>query len=171
MRCLRRQRRRRGVRRRRQPKRQAPRAPADQAAPCRRGCRRRSRPLRFPKQRAHGDAVRLGRGDGNLIDHAARPTDALQGVGAVDHLDPVDEEGVDGVAVAGPVADRGRLRDAVDGVKRRTAAQAFPAPLSFSRVGEKEGSRAETASTVEPEMTSWRPGPRRRSHRWSGAGR
>ena len=63
---------------------------------------------------ASADTVGLGRSDRHLIDDAARAADALKRVGAVDQFDPVDEEGIDGVAVARAVADRGRLRDAVD---------------------------------------------------------
>src|SRR5690242_4303330 len=74
---------------------------------------------------AAADSILLGRSDRHLVDHAAGRADALKRVGTVDQLDPVDEEGVDGIAVARSVADRGRLGDAVDREQRGTAAQGF----------------------------------------------
>ena len=62
-------------------------------------------------------------GDRDLIDHPAGAADALQGVGAEDQLHPVDEEGVDGEAVARSVAQGRGLGNAVDREERRTAAQ------------------------------------------------
>ena len=71
-----------------------------------------------------GQALRLGRlAGGDVVDHPAGGPDALDGVGAEDDLDPVDEEGIDGVAVAAVVAQRRRLRHAVDEIERRASAQ------------------------------------------------
>src|SRR3546814_2725110 len=57
--------------------------------------------------------------------------DPLQRIRPEDDLDPVNEKAVDGEAVAAAVAQRGRLRDTVDRIKRRTAAQRFARTRQF----------------------------------------
>ena len=65
------------------------------------------------------------RGSGHIVDHPAGGTDALDGIGAEDDLDPVDEKGIDGEAVTAVIPQRGRLRHPVDEEQRRAAAQGF----------------------------------------------
>ena len=77
------------------------------------------------RESSHGDAVFARSAHGHLVHHTAGRADAPQGVGAVDDLDTVDEERIDGVAIAGAVAHGRRLRDAVDRVQRRATAQAL----------------------------------------------
>ena len=89
---------------------------------------------------AAADPVLLGRADRDLVDHAAGGADALKRVGAVDQLDPVDEEGIDGVAVARAVADRGRLGNTVDGEQGRAAAQSLARARQLLP-GRREGRR------------------------------
>ena len=69
--------------------------------------------------------------DRDLVDDSAGAADPLERVGAVNDLDPVDEEGIDRVAVTRSVADRRRLGDAVDRVERRSAAQALAGAGQF----------------------------------------
>src|SRR5690606_27600987 len=77
------------------------------------------------EQEASGQPFRARRADRHLVDDAASAANPLQRVRTVDELDPVDEEAVDGEAVAAAVAQRRRLGDAVDRIKRRTTAQAL----------------------------------------------
>ena len=71
------------------------------------------------------------RADQHLVDNAAGGANALERVRTVDQLDPVDEKRVDCVAIARTVADRRRLRHAVDREQRRAAAQAFAGAAEF----------------------------------------
>lgn len=68
----------------------------------------------------------IGRVQRHEIDHAARGADALDGVGAEQDLDPLDDRRVDGKAVPIPVAQRIGLRHAVDQIKRRAPAPSAP---------------------------------------------
>ncbi len=91
------------------------------------------------QQHPAADALLLGRADRHLVDDAAGAANPLQRVGAIDEFDPVDEEAVDGEAVAAAVAQRGRLGDAVDGVERRAAAQCFARARQLAARGGKAG--------------------------------
>src|SRR3546814_15653773 len=76
------------------------------------------------EQRAARHAF-FGRGaDGDLVDDPAGAADPLQRIRPEDDLDPVNEKAVDGEAVAAAVAQRGRLRDTVDRIKRRKIGRA-----------------------------------------------
>lgn len=75
-----------------------------------------------------GQAILLRRADCDLVDDAASAADPLQRVGAVNHLDAIDEERIDGETVPRAIAQWCRLRNAVDRVERRTTAQCFARP-------------------------------------------
>ena len=92
---------------------------------------------RHLRQRAERNPVLSRCANRHLIDHAAGRTDPLQRVRAVDHLDPVDEERIDRVAVARAVPHRGRLGNAVDRVERSATAKALPRPGQLLASGRK----------------------------------
>ncbi len=75
----------------------------------------------------------------HLVHHTASGTDALQRIGTVDHLDPVDEEGIDCIAIARSVAHRRGLGDAVDRIERRASAQAFARATELFARGREGG--------------------------------
>ncbi|KAG1166122.1 hypothetical protein G6F35_018378 [Rhizopus arrhizus] len=62
-----------------------------------------------------------GRAAGDDVDDAAGATDALQRVGTMDDLDAFDHRRVDGVRVTRAIAQRRRLRYAIDHVQDAAA--------------------------------------------------
>ena len=70
----------------------------------------------------HGAALRAA---GDVVDDPAGGAQAVLGAGPVDHLDALDHGHIDGVAIAGAVAQRRGLRHAIDQHQRRAATESL----------------------------------------------